>query len=146
MPETALATSFDAIQVGDRATLRKLFGDSDIAAFAALSGDTNPLHMDSEFAERTRFGRRVVHGMLVASYVSTIIGMQVPGAGALWMEQTFRWRKPVFLGDTVEIALEVTQKSPGARLLKLRLAATNQDGMVVMDGEGVVHMPALKSL
>jgi acyl dehydratase len=146
VPEAALATDFDTIQPGARAVIVKRFDEEAVAAFAALSGDYNPLHMDSEFAERTKFGRRVVHGMLVASYVSTLVGMHLPGVGALWMQQSFRWRKPVFLGDTVEIVLEVTQKSPGARLLAIRITATNQDGMAVMDGEGAVHVPALKTL
>lgn len=155
MPETARAAEtavpkallleLEAIRPGDRATIRKQFTEQDVAAFAALSGDYNPLHMESEFAETTRFGRRVVHGMLVASYVSTLVGMQLPGTGALWMQQTFRWRKPVFIGDTVEIVLEVTQKSPGARLLAVKMAATNQDGTVVMDGEGAVHVPQRNS-
>jgi acyl dehydratase len=144
--EAALATEFGTIQPGDRAVIVKRFGEEEVAAFAALSGDYNPLHMESGFAERTRFGRRVVHGMLVASYVSTLVGMRLPGVGALWMQQSFRWRKPVFLGDTVEIALEVTQKSPGARLLSIRISAANQDGVAVMDGEGVVHVPALNAL
>ena len=146
MPETALLTDFAAIQPGDRAAIVKRFGEEDVAAFAALSGDYNPLHMESEFAERTRFGRRVVHGMLVASYVSTLVGMRLPGAGALWMQQNFRWRNPVFLGDTVEFALEVTQKSPGARLLVFRISATNQNGQAVMDGDGAVHIPVVATL
>jgi acyl dehydratase len=146
VPETALATDFTVIQPGDRAVIVKRFGEEDVAAFAALSGDYNPLHMESGFAEKTRFGRRVVHGMLVASYVSTLVGMRLPGVGALWMQQSFRWRNPVFLGDTVEISLEVTQKSPGARLLAIRISATNQDGIGVMDGEGVVQVPALRTL
>ena len=126
--------------------IRKRFTEDDVARFAALTGDSNPLHMDSEFAARTKFGRRVVHGMLVASYVSTVIGMQLPGAGALWTQQIFRWRRPVHPGDTVEIVLEVAQKSPGARLLAVKVSAANQNGAVVMDGEGVVHMPELKPL
>jgi acyl dehydratase len=144
--EAALSTDFDRIQPGDRAVIVKRFGEAEVDAFAALSGDYNPLHMESGFAEQTRFGRRVVHGMLVASYVSTLVGMHLPGVGALWMQQSFRWRKPVFLGDTVEIVLEVTQKSPGARLLAIRISANNQDGAAVMDGEGAVHVPALRTL
>ena len=145
MPEAAITSEFEALQPGDRAVLRRRFTEEDVAAFAALSGDTNPLHMDDGFAGRTRFGRRVVHGMLVASLVSTLIGMQLPGPGALWMQQSFRWRHPVFLGDTVEIAIEVTQKSPGARVIKLKLTAANQDGKLVMEGEGAVHVAALQN-
>ncbi len=140
----ALFLDFEAIQPGDRAVIRKLFTEEDVAAFAQLSGDYNPLHMESEFARRTHLGRRVVHGMLVASFVSTLVGMQLPGAGALWMQQSFRWRQPVYVGDSLEIALEVTQKSPGSRLLSVRIFAMNQTGTVVMDGEGTVSVPEVR--
>ncbi len=141
MPEAALALDFDGIRTGDRAEIRKWFTPADVDAFAALSGDYNPLHVDSTFAVRTRFRRPVVHGILLASFVSTLIGMRLPGAGALWTQQTFRWRSPEFVGDSIVFSLEVTQKSPGARLLAVKLSATNQDGILVMDGEGTVHMP-----
>lgn len=87
MPETVFSTDFGAIQLGDRAAIVKRFDEEDVAAFAALSNDNNPLHMESGRAENTRFGRRVVHGMLVASYVSTLVGMRLPGTGALWMRK-----------------------------------------------------------
>lgn len=135
---------FDAIQPGDRAVIRKRFTEEDVAAFASLSGDYNPLHMESEFARRTHLGRRVVHGMLVASYVSTLVGMQLPGAGALWMQQSFRWRQPVYVGDSLEIALEVTQKSPGSRILSIKILAMNQSAATVMDGEGTVSLPEVR--
>lgn len=136
--------NFDEIQPGDRAVISKRFTEEDVAAFASLSGDYNPLHMESDFARRTHLGNRVVHGMLVASYVSTLVGMQLPGAGALWMQQSFRWRRPVFVGDTLEIALDVVHKSPGARVLSIRVTATNQSGTTVMDGEGAVSIPDVR--
>jgi 3-hydroxybutyryl-CoA dehydratase len=148
VPETAAQTApareFESFRVGDRAVLSRRITEQDVAAFAAFSGDYNPLHMDSAFAGRTRFGHRVVHGMVVASLVSTVIGMQLPGTGALWVQQTFRWRKPVFVDDTVEIMVEIAQVSPGGRLLSIRVAAVNQEGTVVMDGEGVVHVPRVE--
>jgi 3-hydroxybutyryl-CoA dehydratase len=137
----APAREFETIRVGDRAVFSRCLTEQDVAAFAAFSGDYNPIHMDSAFAGRTRFGRRVVHGMAVASLVSTVVGMQLPGTGALWMQQMFRWRKPVFVDDTVEITLEIAQVSPGGRLLSIKVTAINQEGAVVMDGEGVVHVP-----
>ena len=82
---------FAAIAVGDTAKLTRTVGHDDVELFATLSGDRNPLHMDDEFARGTSFERRVVHGMLVASYVSTLVGMHLPGPGALWTQQSFRW-------------------------------------------------------
>ena len=82
-------------------------------AFAALSGDHNPLHVDAAFARQTSFQKPVAHGMLLASYVSTLVGMHLPGPGALWTRQSFRWPAAVFAGDTVELTLRVTHKSEG---------------------------------
>ncbi len=107
-------------------------------AFAKLSGDRNPLHMDDSFAARTHFQRRVVHGMLVANYVSTLIGMRCPGPGALWSQQNFRWLAPVFIGDKINLTMKVTHKSEGSRSLTIEVKALNQEGKVVMEGEGTV--------
>src|SRR5437870_3831527 len=126
---------FDNIQPGDCAVIAKRIEADDVAAFAALSGDYNPLHMEDDFARKTHLRRRVVHGMLVASYVSTLIGMQMPGPGALWMQQSFRWRTPVFIGDTVALTLKVMHKSAGSRIPSIEITAMNQHGKVVRQGE-----------
>ena len=130
--------AFAAIRVSDKATLSKTITEEDVRAFAALTGDYNPLHMEEEFAAGTHFQRRVVHGMLVASYVSTLVGMQLPGPGALWTRQNFQWVAPVFLGDTLEITLEVLHKSEGNRAVSVSVKAVNQHGKAVMEGEGAV--------
>lgn len=133
-----LATDFAAIQVGDEARLTKTIRAEDVEAFARLSGDHNPLHTNAEFARRTSFQRPVAHGMLVASYVSTLIGTQLPGPGALWAQQNFRWRAPVFVGDEVALTLRVTHKSAGTRTLNIVVNAVNQHGHTVLEGEGTV--------
>jgi len=129
---------FDKIQPGDRVCFSKTITDEDVETFASLSGDRNPLHMDEEFAARTRFQRRVVHGMLLANYVSALVGMRCPGPGALWSQQNFRWPTPVFIGDQVHLTLSVKHKSMGSRTLVIEVKTLNQDGKVVMDGEGIV--------
>lgn len=129
---------FEKIQPGDEAKFSKVIAAEDLEAFAKLSGDRNPLHMDENFASRTHFQRRVVHGMLVANYVSALVGMSCPGPGALWSQQNFRWPAPVFIGDRIDLTLRVTHKSVGARTLKIEAKALNQDGKVVMEGEGTV--------
>jgi 3-oxoacyl-[acyl-carrier protein] reductase len=143
--ERARLLDFDSIQPGDTAVIRHTLTAEDVAAFAGLSGDYNPLHMEDEFAGKTHLRKRVVHGMLVASYVSTLIGMQLPGAGALWMQQSFRWRNPVFVGDTIEVTLKVAHKSHGSRILSIEINAMNQNGKPVMEGEGTVSVPELRS-
>ena len=131
---------FDAIQPGDQARLRKYVTAEDVESFAQLSGDRNPLHMDESFAQRTRFRKRVVHGMLLASYVSRLLGMHCPGPGALWTQQSLRWLSPVFIGDHIEITLTVKHKSPAARTLTIEVRAVNGNGEVVMEGEGAVSL------
>ena len=123
---------------GDEVEFAKTITAEDVEAFAKLSGDRNPLHMDDKFAARTHFQRRVVHGMLVANYVSTLVGMRCPGPGALWSQQNFRWLAPVFIGDKINLTMKVTHKSEGARSLTIEVKALNQDGKVVMEGEGTV--------
>ena len=129
---------FTRISVGDQASLQRTIAEADVDASARLSGDYNPLHMDSEFARSTHFQKRVVHGMVVAGYVSTLIGMHLPGPGALWANQSFTWLQPVFIGDTLEVTLRVTHKSEGTRTLTVAVEAVNQHGKAVMNGTGTV--------
>lgn len=129
---------FEKIKPDDEAHFSKTITGEDVAAFARLSGDHNPLHMDETFAARTQFRRRVVHGMLLANYVSAMVGMQCPGPGALWSQQNFQWPVPVFIGDTVQLTLRVKHKSVGSRTLVIGVIAMNQKGIVVMQGEGIV--------
>src|ERR1700690_872369 len=129
---------FEKIKQGGEFERSKAITAEDVEAFARLSGDRNPLHMDDTFASRTHFQRRVVHGMRVANYVSTLIGMRCPGPGALWSQQNFRWLAPVFIGDQINLTMTVTHKSEGSRSLTIEVKALNQDGKVVMEGEGTV--------
>jgi len=130
--------NLEHIRPGDKRELSKTITATDLDAFAAMSGDYNPLHIDESFARKTTFQRRVAHGMLVASYVSTLVGMHLPGPGALWINQSYRWLAPVFIGDTVTLTLTVLQVSRGSRTLKVAIQAVKQDDKVVMDGEGSV--------
>ena len=84
---------FDAIQIGREASLRHTITEKDVQTFTELTGDTNPLHMDAGFASETQFKKRVVHGMLTASFISTVIGMQLPGPGALYLSQELNFKK-----------------------------------------------------
>jgi 3-oxoacyl-[acyl-carrier protein] reductase len=131
---------FDRIEPGDEAHFHRTICANDVDDFARLSGDTNPVHMDEEFAQRTGLGRRVVHGMLLGSYVSTLVGVHCPGSGALWSQQNFRWQAPVFIGDRVHLKLWVTHKSKGSRSLAIAVKGVNQNGKVFMEGEGVVSV------
>jgi acyl dehydratase len=137
---TPTLASLAGIEAGTTAHFSKTITREDIQAFAEVSGDYNPLHLDEEFARGTAFGRPVAHGMLLASFVSRMVGMQLPGAGALWVRQSFRWPLPVFAGDTVDVTLRVTHKSTGTNTIIVEVNAVNQDGKNVMNGEGAVML------
>ena len=129
--------SYEEISVGDSATLRRRITQEAVDAFAALTGDVNPLHVDENYASQTEFGQPVAHGMLAASFVSTMVGMQIPGPGALWTQQSFRWLLPVFVGDELTYTIRVKQKSPAIRVCVLEVNAVNQSGEKVLEGTGM---------
>jgi len=131
---------FDGIEVGDEASLVHTILADDVAAFAALTGDYNPLHVDPDFAARTDFGKPVVHGMLSASFISTLIGMLLPGPGALWMSQTLQFRSPAFIGDVLTVRGVVRQKVVAARVLALDIFVSNQRGQEILSGKSTVKL------
>ena len=93
--------TIDDFHPGQHVTFTKTFTDEDVRRFVEITGDTNPLHVDDRFASQTQFGRRVLHGMLTASILSTMVGMLLPGTGAVYRSQTIRFLRPVFVGETV---------------------------------------------
>jgi acyl dehydratase len=132
---------FDAIQIGREASLRHTITEKDVQTFAELTGDTNPLHMDAGFASETQFKKRVVHGMLTASFISTVIGMQLPGPGALYLSQELNFKKAVAIDDTIRVTATVAQKVASSRMLVLKIAVTNQNSENVLTGTARVLCP-----
>lgn len=126
------------IKPGDSATYSKTINDDDIRAFADLAGDDNSVHLNDEYARRTRFGRRIAHGMLGASLVSTVIGTQLPGPGSIYLSQSFKFVAPVFPGDTVTAKATVKSIKEGKPIVTLETTCTNQRGETVITGEAVV--------
>jgi 3-oxoacyl-[acyl-carrier protein] reductase len=137
---TVKTLDFSTIAVGDRAELSHRITQADVDAFAALTGDYNPLHVDQAYARRTLFGRPVVHGMLSASFISTMIGTALPGRGALWTSQTLEFLAPAFVGDTLTVIATVEQKSVAARMLTLRTVVSNQHGQELVRGKSQVRV------
>ncbi len=136
----SLFADFDAINVGDARTLVREIGEADVRRFVEMTGDDNPLHVDRAFAEATSFRDVVVHGMLGASFISTVIGTQLPGPGALWVSQNLEFLSPVRLGDTLTVSCVVTAKHPRERLLELDTTIVNQAGQKVLAGSGKVKV------
>ena len=129
-------------KLGDSVQLTKSFGEAEIEKFAELTGDRNPLHMNEAFAARTRFKRRIAQGILSASLISTCIGMRLPGTGAIYLDQTLRFVKPVYVGDTVTLTATVSHIRQDKPLLTLSTIWTNEGGLRVIEGEAHVMLMA----
>jgi 3-oxoacyl-[acyl-carrier protein] reductase len=132
--------SFRRLAVGYTERVVKTIRREDVDAFAALSGDYNALHVDDEFAARTEFAQRVVHGFLHASLLSTLVGMKIPGPGALYLSQTIDFTRPVFIGDTVTAIGTVTAVDQATRVIAIKTEIVNQHGQSVLTGEARVKV------
>lgn len=129
---------YEDIQVGDQAVFSKTITDFDIYQFAGLTGDFNPMHIDNEFAKETFFKERIAHGLLTGSFISTVLGMKLPGPNSIYLSQTFKFVAPVKIGDTVKAVVEVIEKRDDKRIIKLKTLVMNQRQEIVVDGEAVV--------
>lgn len=134
-----LDRSFDELVVGDEASFTRTLTDADVRAFAALSGDENPLHVDATYAASTSFQKPVVHGMLVASLFSALLGMQLPGKRCLLMREEITFRKAVFAGDELHIHGVISAKSEATRILEIALT-TSCAGEEVASGSALVSV------
>jgi len=126
------------ISVGDTARFTKTITQADVTLFAGITGDFNPLHIDHEHARQTRFGQPVVHGALLAGLVSNVLGMQLPGPGALYASQSLAFKKPVFIGDTITAEAEVVEKIEDKNRVRFATRCIDQDGEIVASGESVL--------
>jgi len=128
-----------AFTVGERREMTRTVTPRDVAAFADLTGDRNPVHLDPAFAATTRFGRPIAHGMLVASLFSGIMGQQLPGPGTIYLGQKLRFLAPVFVGAEVTVSVEIIEIKEKGRATLRTLASS--DGKVVIDGDAEVLLP-----
>lgn len=136
--------TIDQLEIGEKASMRKTFTESDVYSFAQICGDTNPLHTNKEYASESLFKERVVHGMLTAGLISAVIGTRLPGVGTIYLSQSLRFTAPVKFGDTIEAEVEVVAKLEDKNQARLRTICRNQHGQTVIDGEALV-MPPRKS-
>ena len=126
------------LRVGQSASLTRTVSADDIAAFAEVTGDTNPVHLDDSFARTTRFGGRIAHGMLTASLISAVLGTQLPGPGAIYVSQTLNFRRPVRPGDTITATVEVREIDVERRRVRLSTVCVNGQGEAVLTGDAVM--------
>lgn len=134
MTPSPVVARIEDFEPGQHASFSKTFRDEDVRRFIQITGDTNPLHVDDEFAARTQFGRRIVHGMLAASLFSTIVGTLLPGTGAIYRSQTIRFLLPVYLGDTVTAHFVVRSVDRARHRLEIDAWIENEAGQRVIEG------------
>jgi acyl dehydratase len=130
----AVTARIDDFAPGQHAAFTKTFTDEDVRRFVEITGDVNPLHVDDAFAARTRFGRRVLHGMLTASLFSTMVGMLLPGTGAIYRSQTLSFLRPVYVGDTVTAHFVVRAVDRARHRLEIDAWIENAAGERVVEG------------
>jgi len=128
-------------KIGDSASLTKTFSDADVRAFADISGDKNPIHLDDDYAEQTRFKQRLVHGMLTSGLISAVLGMQLPGPGSVYIRQIINFRAPVFINETITATVTVSKVRTGKPIITLETVCKNQDDIIMLDGEAVLLAP-----
>ncbi len=129
------------IKVGDHSSFTKTVTEADITLFAGYSGDFNPAHINAVEAEQGMFRGRIAHGMLSAGFISTVLGMQLPGPGTIYMGQELRFVKPVYIGDTVTATATVVERNEEKNRLRLETVVINQKGEPVITGFATVMPP-----
>jgi 3-hydroxybutyryl-CoA dehydratase len=133
--------SFEDLQLGQTASLGKTITEADILLYAAVSTDTNPVHINAEAAGSSVFGERVAHGMLSAGLISAVLGTRLPGPGTIYLGQTLRFRAPVKIGATVTATVEVTALDSAKKRATLKTICT-VEGKTVIEGEAQVQVPS----
>ncbi|MBH0238187.1 MaoC family dehydratase [Methylobrevis albus] len=138
--QEATSHFYEDLSVGMRETYLKTVLDSDVIGFAQISGDHNPIHLSEHFAARTRFGGRIAHGLYTASLISAVLGMRLPGPGAVYLSQTLKFRAPVRIGDVIAVSVEVAELIEKGSRARLTCEA-RVDNTLVLDGEAMVMVP-----
>lgn len=133
--------NINELKVGDRAQFAKTVSESDIYLYAGVTGDFNPAHINEEYAKKTFFETRIVHGMLTSGFISTVIGNQLPGSGTIYIRQELNFLAPVRIGDTITSQVEVLEIMTEKKQVRLKTTCFNQEEKTVLDGEAIVSPP-----
>ena len=136
-----IGKTIDELHIGDAAEFTKTISESDIYLFAGVTGDLNPAHINDSYAQNTFFKTRIAHGMLLAGFVSGVIGMKLPGPGSIYIRQELKFLAPARIGDTITARVEITQVQSEKNRITLRTTCTNQENTLVMDGEAMISPP-----
>jgi 3-hydroxybutyryl-CoA dehydratase len=130
--------TFSELKIGQTATIQKTFSEADVTMFAGVSLDVNPIHVSEGYAKDSLFGKRIVHGMLTASLISAVLGIQLPGPGTIYLGQELKFMAPVYLGDDITAKVEIIELRPEKKIVRLNTTCVNQDGKTVVSGVATV--------
>lgn len=133
--------TINEINIGDKASYSRTVTEADVLLFGGVSGDLNPAHFDEEYSKNTIFKGRITHGMLSSSYISAVLGMQLPGPGTIYLSQELKFMAPVMFGDTITAMVEVIEKLEDKNRIVLDTTCINQHGSTVVKGKAVVMPP-----
>ena len=136
-----MGKTIEELKVGDTARFSKTISESDVYLFAGITGDLNPAHVNEDYAKDTFFKTRIAHGMLSASFISTVVGTMLPGPGTIYMRQEVSFKAPVKFGDTVTAIVEVVEIMADKKQVRLKTYCINQGNTTVVDGEALVSPP-----
>lgn len=136
-----LGRSINEMKVGDFAEFSKTVSETDIYLFAGIVGDFNPAHLNEAYAKTTFFKTRIAHGMLAAGFVSSVIGMQLPGPGTVYISQELKFLAPVRIGDTVTAHVEVSEINTEKNWVRLKTWCVNQDNVKILEGDAMASPP-----
>lgn len=135
--------TYDEIEIGQSASVTKTISEYDVYAFAGITGDMNPAHVDAQYARGTFFKERIAHGMLTASFISTVLGMHLPGVGTIFISNSVNFLGPVRIGDTITTTCKVVEKLEKGRV-RLESVIVNQKDETILTGESLVSPPRKK--
>ena len=128
--------------IGTKDSVTKTISETDVYLFAGISGDFNPIHVNRVEAKKSVFSKQIVHGILVGSLLSNVIGMKLPGPGTIYMEQNLKFLKPVYIGDTITACAEISEIiNETKNILRMSTKCINQNKELVVDGYAVVKAP-----
>lgn len=129
--------------IGHIVTFSKTISEFDVYQFAGITGDFNPLHVNEEYAKSTRFGKRIAHGMLTSSFICTALGTKMPGVGTIHINQNLSFKKPVYIGDTITVKLELLEKNTDKNIWVIKSDVYNQHDEIVVEGTSIVKPPII---
>ena len=138
MTELPLQYTFDSINIGVNHEFKIMITEKMVSDFSIISGDFNPLHMDENYAAKTKFKKRVCHGMLLSSFLSRLIGMYLPGKNALYFSQTVNFVSPAFINDSITVKGEIIDKSDATKIITVKTSIMNQKNELLLNGESKV--------